>query len=453
MTRMTNEELYRRHLKTLDQVLCDSLERAARKGLQLDGVLFHAGPEGTYHRDDELISFRADAHYRRYVPLIGPDHCVLARPGRMPLVVRVAPKDYWYEIAPPAPSYWQGEVELREVSSFAEVGAAVGPLNKIAYVGPSPEAAAALGIPAELVEPAALMNPLDWHRAVKTEHEIALMDVAAERAGRGHRAAREAFEAGEDERGVHWAYLRGTGHLECEMPFETIAAIDEKSATLHYQNKRTDIPTPHRSFLMDAGATCDGYASDITRTWANPADGDPLYLQLLHGVDLFQRELVEMVVPGRPFMELHVAAHLKVAELLCRLGVLKGAPQKAYELGLTRPFLPHGLGHHLGLQVHDVGGQMANPEGELAPPPPEFPALRNTRRLEVGHVVTIEPGLYFIPLLLDPIKAGPNSQFVDWKLVEHFLPFGGVRIEDDVVCTADGPRDLTRPYIEGPRGV
>ena len=157
-----NREHYRDHLEILDGQLASALEGAGRQGPHLDGVLFHAGRQTTYHRDDELIVFRPTAHFRRWVPpLAGPEHVVLARPGRKPLVVRVQPTDYWYDTSPPLESYWEEAVELAEVESFEQVTGATGPLDRIAYAGSSPEAAAEAGIPAELIEPEALMAPLD----------------------------------------------------------------------------------------------------------------------------------------------------------------------------------------------------------------------------------------------------------------------------------------------------
>lgn len=448
---MTNEALYRRHLEALDKVLADALELAGTEGLALEGVLFHAGRAGTYHADDEEIPFRSTPHFRRYVPLAGPEHVVLARPGRKPLVVRVNPRDYWYEAAPVPASYWQGAVQFAEVADFAEVAGVLGPLSGIAYVGNSPAAATELGIDVTLVEPDALMKPLDWHRAAKTDHEVALIEAAARKAAEGHRVGRKAFEAGASELEIHYAYVQATGQLERELPFETIVGLDEKSATLHYHTKRGAEAAPGKVLLLDAGASHDGYAADITRTWALPS-ANPVFIELLEGVDAFERDLVAMVAPGRPYLEIHLEAHRRVAALLSRVGISKLTPEETFALGITRTFLPHGVGHHLGSQVHDVGGRQAAPGGGLNPPPPEHPYLRNTRELAPGHVVTIEPGIYFVPMLLEKLKEGPSGGHLDWKLVDRLTPFGGIRIEDDVLCTPDGARDLTRRLIQGPRG-
>jgi len=449
---MLNAGLYRRHLEVLDQRLTDALERAGRQGLALGGVLFHAGRAQTYHADDEEIVFWATPHFRRWVPLAGPEHVVLARPGRKPLVVRVLPRDYWFDLAPPPASYWEQEVELKDVESFEQVASALGSLNRIAYVGNSAEAASTLGIEADRVEPAALMAPLDWHRASKTDYEIALMEQAARMAAQGHARAREAFVAGATELEIHYAYLRGVEQLERQLPFGTIVALDHKASILHYQHKRGAESVPAKLLLLDAGASFGGYASDVTRTWVSP-DCDPTMIALVHGMDRLEQELVAQVRPGQSYVEIHEAAHRGVAELLAESGIVKTGAAAAFERGLTRTFLPHGVGHHLGIQVHDIGGRQAGPEGGTLPPPKSYPFLRNTRTLEPGHVVTIEPGLYFIAMLLEPLRQGEHGAEIDWGLVERLSRFGGVRIEDNVVCTSDGARDLTRPLIPGPRGV
>ncbi len=449
---MTNSELYRRHLEVLDRCLGASLEQAGRKGLPLEGVLFHAGRARTYHADDEAIPFWPVPHFRRWVPLAGPEHAVLARPGQRPLAVRVRPRDFWYDTSPPPGSYWEEAVDLREVESFAAVPEVTGPLPRIAYVGNAPEAAGELGIPGELVEPEVLMAPLDWYRAAKTEHEVALVTAAAKKAAGGHRAAREAFEAGASEREIYWAYLQGSGLTDRELPFQPIVALDEKAAILHYQHKRGPEAAPGKVLLVDAGAGCDGYAADVTRTWARP-EVNETFAALVQGMDALQRELVAQVTPGRPYLEIHLDTHRRLAGLLAETGVLRASAEEALERGVTGAFLPHGVGHHLGIQVHDVGGHQAGPEGGAVPPPEEHPWLRNTRILEPGHLVTIEPGLYFIPMLLEPLRQGEDGALVDWRQVDRLVPLGGIRIEDNVLCTEGEPRDLTRPLLAGPRGT
>jgi Xaa-Pro dipeptidase len=432
--------------------LSDAIERAGKRGVKVNGVLFHSGRESSYHRDDQPVLLHTDPHFLRWVPLEGAENCVLARPGRKPVVIRVVPKDFWLEPPPVPGSYWQSDVQLEEVDSPERIPEITGSLEGVAFVGESRDAAEQLGIAEALIEPPELMAPLDWYRAYKTDHEIALLDEAAKLGAAGHRVAREMFEKGASEREIHWAYLQASGQLERELPFEAIVALESKIAVLHYPHKRGHEAAPGRCFMLDAGASFHGYASDITRTWTLDS-ADETYRAIVQSMDALQRDLVASVLSGKPFGDLHAEAHHRVAMLLSETGIARGSAEEALERGVTRSFLPHGLGHHLGLQVHDVAGKMADPDGTEEPPPDEYPTLRTTRTLEPGHLITIEPGLYFNDVLLDQLRAGDASDLIDWSMVERLAPFGGVRIEDDVLCTDMGPEDLTRRYVSGPRDL
>ncbi len=446
---MNQSKLYQEHLSELDRRLGAALETAKRQGLGLDGVLFHAGRSTHYHRDDREVTFRPSPHCLRWAPLFGSEHLVLAVPGKKVRVARVRPRDYWYDTSPPAESYWEGEVDLLEVSSYGAAVESLGSLGRVAYVGDSPAAAAEAGIPPELVEPEALMAPLDWHRAYKTPFEVAQLRRAAEKTASGHLGAREIFEAGGSEREIHWAYLESSDQMEHELPYDSIVALQPKGAILHYQHKRGSETGPGKALLIDAGAAHEGYAIDVTRTWTTE-EADPLFAKMVSAMDAVERDLVAMVTPGRPYLEIQLETHRRLAAILAEGGVFRIGAEEAYEKGLAGPFMPHGVGHHLGLQVHDVGGHQAGPEGGTVPPPEAHPFLRNTRILEPGHLVTIEPGLYFIPMLLDPLRQGPEASAIDWDLVDRLTPMGGIRIEDNILCTEDEPVDLTRPLLGGP---
>src|SRR3546814_17942313 len=114
------------------------------------------------------------------------------------------------------------------------------------------------------------------------------------------------------------------------------------------------------------------------------------------------------------------------------------------DTGASAKFFPHGIGHYSGLQVHGVGGFLASDEGGRIDPPDGHPVLRLTRVLEPGAVVTIEPGIYFADLLLQELRAGAHAGAVNWDKVDALRPYGGIRIEDDVVCTDGDPINLTR---------
>ena len=125
-------------------------------------------------------------------------------------------------------------------------------------------------------------------------------------------------------------------------------------------------------------------------------------------------------------------------------GFVTCSSEAAVAGGISSAFFPHGLGHLIGLQVHDVAGFARDERGGTTPKPEGHPYLRLTRSLQPGMVTTIEPGLYFIDMLLEELKSKPAAKDVAWKKVDAFRKFGGIRIEDDVVCTEGDPVNLTR---------
>jgi Xaa-Pro dipeptidase len=150
-----------------------------------------------------------------------------------------------------------------------------------------------------------------------------------------------------------------------------------------------------------------------------------------------QKRLSAAVRVGLPFEELHEESHRQVAQILRDVGISKLSVGELVSRGITRAFYPHGLGHSLGLQCHDVGCALRQPKAQN-------PFLRNTTVITEGQVFTIEPGIYFIDSLLAPLRNSPD---IDWKLVDALSRFGGVRIEDDVQVLANGVRNLTREVL------
>jgi Xaa-Pro dipeptidase len=442
--------LYRAHVETL-QARAEAALVSCRDGGGLEGIVFHAGTRRTYHADDRDIAFHPVPHFARFVPVVGEGHLLLVKPGQKPKLAHVVPRDYWYE--PPAqPDHAFVEVlDVVEVDSPIAAAAVLGPLGGCAYVGDDAAFAGELQVRPENVERADLLARLDYDRAFKTPYEVECMREAARRAGAGHFAVRLGVQEGWSERKLHARYLEATGMLEDDTPYTNIIAWDMNSAVLHYQSKIVEPPEPGHTFLIDAGATTLGYASDITRTYVREGV-HPVFREALDRMEAAQRRLVAQVRPGQSYVELHERAHHEVAAILSDLGICRLSAEDTFAKGLTRPFLPHGLGHHLGVQVHDVGGRQVAPDGTNQPPPPAYPYLRTTRDLAEGHVVTIEPGLYFIPMLLEPLREGDHADQLDWDLVDSLIPCGGIRIEDDVLVTADGCEDLTRPFVPGHDG-
>jgi len=408
-----------------------------------DTLVISSGTPSTYFADDQDAPFHTVPHFRHYCPLTGPHHALKLEPGKRPLLVRCAPEDFWYEQLPLGNPFWLGGFDLVEAASAEAVWAALGRPAHAAYLGDEPEAARAAGMEPN---PAGLTAFLDWGRSYKTPYEIHCLEEATLSGARGHLAGRRAFLAGASELEIHHAFVEAVACQEWELAFPSIVALDEKGATLHYENKRS--LRQGRTLLLDCGARTLGYASDITRVTTAP-DCDPRFQDLVAGMERNQRELAAAVAPQVPFGDLHHLSHLKLAALLKEHGILDAGPEQAVDQGLTRPFYPHGLGHHLGIQVHDVAGKLAGPDGSVAPPPARHPSLRTTRTLEPGHVVTIEPGCYFIPMLLRPFRESSLGRLFNWKLIDQLSPMGGIRIEDDVLVTPAGGRNLTREQLPG----
>ena len=410
-------------------------------GQPYDGVIVYSGRPVLRFRDDQAYPFRADPYYLQWIP--AEDHSasvLLVRPGQRPLVVCYLPKDYWHVVPAQPTGDWTGHFDLRVAHSETEVRAQLpADLSAFAAVGAGAKALAEWGVAA--VNPEPLLAAMDFERVYKTPWEIECVAQANARAARGHTAARAAFLEGESEHGIHLAYLRATGHMEADLPYNNIVALNEHSATLHYDRLDRTAPGTPRSFLIDAGATVNGYAADITRTW--PA-GPGTFSDLVAAMDAAQRRILDAISPGGSYVALHETAHLEVAAVLVSLGIARGSPEDLVSRGVTQAFFPHGLGHHLGLQVHDAGGKLAAPDGTMADQPAGHPFLRNLRPVEIGNVFTIEPGLYFIQQLLEPLRNGPAGDCINWDLCGELLPFGGVRIEDDVAITEDRVVNLTR---------
>ena len=412
-----------------------------------DSLVLDAGTPFRYFADDQHAPFRTNPHFAHWVPLEGPHHLIHIQAGKRPRLLRVAPEDYWYEQEELGNPFWMEAFELEEVASEEEAWKKLSITKRTAYVGDAPERAKARGIKAKGLQPSELVARLDWDRSYKSEYEVQSLEEAAKLAAKGHIAARDAFARGESELEIHHAYVQAVGETDAGLPYSSIVALDDRGATLHYETKRP--PSQMRDgrvLLIDCGAKVRGYGSDITRTWTRKGC-DPVFIELSEKADALQQRLCELVRPGFEYTDFHHRAHVEIAGLLYEVGVLKKAGEEAVEDGLTAPFFPHGLGHFLGIQVHDVAGHQRAAEGGTNTPPERYPYLRTTRTMEEHQVFTVEPGIYFIPMLLRDQRSGPKAELFDWEVIDRLTPFGGVRVEDNVVVTEDGHRSLSRPWI------
>ncbi len=430
--------LYANHL--------DVLVRRADEALARGGFDHLVVPSGRLHYqafDDRDYPYAVNPQFKAWLPLTRvPDSWLIHTPGRRPQLVYHQPHDYWHAV-PAAPNGWWVEHFDIHVIRTPEQALALLPKDpaRCAILG---EAQSTLGGFAPN-NPQPVIDYLDYQRAFKTPYEIALMRQAQVHAVRGHRAAAAAFHAGASEFAIHMAYCSAVGQDCNELPYGNIIALNEHAAVLHYTDLGRAAPQPARSFLIDAGASACGYASDITRTHA--AAGHDEFQALIDAVDAAQRGMCAAVRSGFDYKQLHVDAHLALMGILKDFGVITVSPEAALASGVSAAFFPHGIGHLIGAQVHDVAGFAASDRGGRIERPAGHPYLRMTRVLEPGMVVTIEPGVYFIDMLLDEVKKAGNAASVNWARVDFFRPYGGIRIEDEVLCTDGEADNLTRPVF------
>ena len=389
--------------------------------------------------DDMPYPFKVNPHFKWWAPVVDNPNCwVIYTPGLKPKLLYFQPVDYWHKVAETPTAPWVSKFELVMISSPEQARQHM-PKGKIAFVGEWEEHFASWGDFTPNDEP--VLNRLHWDRAYKTEYELECMRLANRRGARAHKAAEAAFRSGASEYEIHLAYMNAAAHLEEELPYGNIIALNEAGAILHNYHRGHDREGERHSFLIDAGASINGYASDITRTYARNGDG---FGELIAAMDTMQQELCNAVQPKVSYIDIHLLAHRRVAEILQRFGFVDLDADGILERRISSTFFPHGVGHYIGLQVHDVGGFMADPSGKTIPKPEGHPYLRLTRMIEAAQVFTIEPGLYFIDSLLGELRESKDAKYVNWEKVDQFRKFGGIRIEDDIAVTDNGHENLTR---------
>ena len=429
-------ELYPDHVESVRKRHDHALEQAGAA----HAVVFSGAPRYAF-LDDNTYPFRANPHFVSWAPLTRlPLSYIVYSPGDTPLLIYYQPHDYWHPVPGAPDGYWTPMFDVRVVHEFDEIASHLPEdRDRCILIGEIDEDVHALGV--ERINPTAAVNILHYARGSKTPYELACMRLAARRGALGHRAAATAFRDQQPEFAIHQAYCEATSHSDNELPYGNIVAVNEHGAILHYTDLDRDAPEAFRSFLIDAGAQVHGYASDITRTYG---DGSPLFTTLLDRMETLQLEVVDSVRAGVDYRNVHLQTHELIADVLVDVELANGDPRDLVSLGVTSAFMPHGVGHLLGVQVHDVGGFMEGESGGTIDPPSGHPYLRLTRVLEEDMVLTIEPGLYIIDMLLDDLRGTPAEARVDWKSVDALRPYGGVRIEDNVRVMRDGCENLTR---------
>jgi Xaa-Pro dipeptidase len=426
------EALYPDHVAHQRKVYADAMREVG-----CDAVLIHSGtPLKKVSYDDQYWPVRPTPFFHHWLPLYEAHCFLLVDPVEKPRLWWSESKDFWERPAAPESLAFKQHIEVIDADRPT-----LPPGKVIHWIGDDTGHADRLGIPKERQNAKVLLDALDRLRTLKTAYEVACLAEANRRAALGHEALRKAFAEGDHaELDLHLLYLRTTRQDDPETPYKNIVAMGRNASILHHISYGKD-KSRAESLLVDAGATCLGYCSDITRTWVKSGGaGANSFRELLAGMEKMQQNLVSRIEAGAPYEDLHDESHRQVSAILKEAGIAKASAEEIDAKGISRIFYPHGLGHSLGLQVHDVGCAVIKPK-------PENPFLRNTSKIADGQVFTIEPGLYFIDTLLAPLKGDERGKLIDWGLVEALAPLGGIRIEDDVLVTGKTTRNFSREVL------
>ena len=291
----------------------------------------------------------------------------------------------------------------------------------------------------------ALIRAVVALRLVKEDIEIEAIDHACDLGFEMHSVARDAIVPGIVEQEIVGkmegiALAKGWG-----VSFPTI--LTQHGETLHNHGHAAVIE-PGKLMVIDAGVESNmHYASDFTRTYPTGGRYTPRQRDIYQIVHECNELAFDLTRPGITYREIHLATARKMLEGLMSLGLVHGDLDEMTNLGIAGLFQPHGLGHNMGLDVHDMEDLGENlvgyDPGQTRATQLGLRSLRMARRLVPGHVITDEPGIYFIPALIEIFKKeGLGKDFINFSRLESYYDFGGIRLEDDVLVTADGARRL-----------
>lgn len=282
-------------------------------------------------------------------------------------------------------------------------------------------------------------------RSIKDDFEIEEIEKAVNIAYDMHTTAMKMCKAGVVEREIAGTMEGISLSQGGPVSFPIILTINGQTLHNHYHGNTM---TEGRMMIADAGAeTTMHYSSDITRTTPVGGKFSQRQKEIYEVVLEANVKAIEAIKPGIEYREVHLLSCKVIAEGLKKLGFMKGDMDAAVKAGAHTLFMPHGLGHMMGLDVHDMEGLGENNVGydEKTKRATQFGTayLRLGRELQTGFVLTVEPGCYFIPELIEKWKnEGTNAEFINFDKVEEYKDFGGIRIEDDILVTESGYRVL-----------
>lgn len=296
-----------------------------------------------------------------------------------------------------------------------------------------------------------LRPALDWARTSKDDYEVAMLRYANDVSRVAHEAVIKAASKATNEQELEALFVKTCMERGCkEQAYHTIIASGTSSATLHYVHNDSSLlaEEPGRgaekgkkplNILLDGGCEYRTYCADITRTFPINGSFTKESKEIYEIVLRMQKESLHMIRAGMKWDDVHAKAHQVAIDGLLALGILKGDAKEIFDKRTSVAFFPHGLGHYLGMDTHDVGGFANYKDTD-----PMFKYLRVRGTVPAGAVITVEPGVYFCRFIIEPFLGNDtHSRYIDKEVLERYWDVGGVRIEDDVVVTEQGFDNLT----------
>ncbi len=446
-------ELYQEHLSkvlnTFDKLLyqehlsnvLNTFDKLMQK-YEYEQTIIYSGEAKTIYLDDNKYPYKVYTNFKYFAPILNNPHSfIIYKIGEKPKLVLFQKVDYWDSQPRPIEGEWTEFFEISYYSKLEDIKKILpSNLQKTCFLGEEIKKFEEFGF--KSLNDLKVINYIHFSRSFKSEYEISCMRKANKIASIAHIAAQNAFFEGKSELQTHLAYLSAIDYTDSDLPYQNIVAFDEASAILHYVDYKKE-SYYSKSFLLDAGASYNGYHADVTRTFAKENHNE--FKDLIKEVDKSTLNIISKIKVGMNYEELQEQMHKDVAKMIVDFKLMNISYDEIYEKEYTKLFSPAGVGHYIGLQVHDIGNFISDFNGSIIPKSQKHPFLRLRRDIEVGNVFTIEPGIYIIDQLL---KEHYGNKKFNWDNINKLKSFGGVRVEDSVVIKENEVENLTRPYFK-----
>lgn len=457
---MFSKDVYARRRQTLVAKMADSAAEGKR-GI----ALFIGNTEAPAQYKDNCYKFRQDSTwlyffgidqplYAAIIDLDNGNETVFANDVEIGDIIWMGPQ--------PSVAFVAASVGVEKSAPYTDLNAAVAKVlaegRPVHFVKPSRyyntmKIASLLGCGTDEVAgrfSLALTKAIISMRLVKEDCEIEAIDDACNLGYEMHTVARNSIVPGIIEQEIVGKMDGVTLSKGWGVSFPTI--LTQHGETLH-NHLHDKIIEPGKLMVIDAGAESNvHYASDFTRTYPTSGKFTAKQREIYQIVCDCNEFAFSMTRPGISYREVHLKTMHLMLEELRALDIVRGDVQDMVEAGIAGLFMPHGLGHNMGLDVHDMEDYGENYVGydddQSRSPQLGLGSLRMARKLVPGNVITDEPGIYFIPALIEKWKSEKTDQgFVNYSKLESYYDFGGIRLEDDVLVTADGARRLGKERL------